>query len=91
MSNPDTSATTGLLIASIGHCIMQWAAVELQVALLFHAFFGPDREAADRLFSRVRSFEAKLQIVHDLASLRLKNPGAATGLGSAQGVHVFPL
>ena len=61
----------GLLMLSIGHCITQWSYVELQLAFIFHALFGPDRATADMMWSRIRSFEAKLQILTDLAQLKL--------------------
>lgn len=51
----------------IGHCIMQWAYVEAHLGFLFHALHGGPPEIADRIWSRIRSFEAKLQVLHDVS------------------------
>jgi hypothetical protein len=73
MSDTNDDYDQALLFASIGHCIMQWAFVELQLILLFHKIYGSDREAADLFWGRIRSFDAKMLILNDLAKHRLEN------------------
>lgn len=73
MTSTDDQNNGGILMLAMGHCLLQWATVETHLALLFHTLFGPDRETASLFWGRIRSFEAKLQILNDLVSLRLNN------------------
>jgi hypothetical protein len=74
---PDTNdevAANRELMFSLGHAIMQWAAVELNLSALFFGLLGPPYEAGELLWNRVRSFEAKLQMLHDLATIKFTDP-----------------
>jgi hypothetical protein len=77
MSDTETEdIDQGRVMMALGHAIMQWAAVELHLVLLFRSLVGAPHEVGDLLWGRVRSFEAKLQMLNDLAEVNLPNAGS---------------
>ena len=56
---------------SIGAAIMAWAHVEVQLNLLFIDLCGRGNDAAFSMWDRIRSFEAKLQSMNDIARREL--------------------
>jgi hypothetical protein len=45
---------------------MNWALVEMELNMFFHALHGGEYEAADMMWSTVRSFDLKLQMMNKL-------------------------
>jgi hypothetical protein len=71
MSDTDPDIESGNLMLALGHAILQWASVEFHLSLLFRTIFANDPDTADLFWHRVRSFEAKMLLMHDLALARL--------------------
>ena len=70
----DNHKVGGLLMVNIGHCIMQWSFVEHYLCLLFIRLHDGDREVADLIWGRIRSFEAKLQLLHEVSQRAALEP-----------------
>lgn len=54
---------TAELHERVGQCIMAWAMVEFDLALIWREVSGSEVVQADRVWSTLRSFEAKLQLL----------------------------
>lgn len=54
------------MFARIGECIIAWATVENNLAILFRGL-SPNGHMADLTWARIRSFDAKLDLLNDIA------------------------
>lgn len=55
-----------IMFARIGECIIAWATIENNLAILFRGL-APNGRMADLTWARIRSFDAKLDLLNDVA------------------------
>jgi len=61
---------------AVGRCLLKWANIEFHLSTIFRHTVGTDVITADLLWSRIRSFDAKLQMLNDILTYKLPNDEA---------------
>lgn len=68
---PDVQRAIDTLYESVGRCIMKWAEVEMGLALVWQMHAGNDPVVSDTIWSALRSFGAKQQMLTRILDRKL--------------------
>jgi hypothetical protein len=77
-SEAEQERLSKLLDEAVGRCILEWAEVEFELSIIFQliqgAVSGRDNAIAHSILGAVRSFEARLLMIHMAMQARIPDP-----------------